>query len=209
MDMPEHSTGTISWVTIALFAGIAFPILYFAMQIVLFPFVPGYDFTRDVASRLGSPDSSMAGVFNVGVVLIGAMGMVAGVGQVVRLQELGVNILIAVMAGLCVISVGGATLWAGLVPLPDPAHGASGPFMLAGVVYPVLLLVAFRRSPFWRLVFLFALLAVAASAAVMTGQTGIDLIRWEGAVQRPVALALLGPVGLASVALWRGGLRPG
>jgi len=204
--MPDHSTRTSSWVAIALRAGIAFPILYFAVQIVLFPFVPGYDFTRDVASRLGSPASSMAGVFNAVVVLTGATGMVAGVGQVVRMRQFGGNILIAFMAGLCVISVGGATLWAGLVPLPDPAHGASGPFMLAGVVYPALLLVAFRRSPFWRIVFLFALLAVAASAAVMTGLTGIDLMRWEGAIQRPVALALLGPVGLASFALLRGGV---
>ena len=207
--MPDHSTGTPSWVTLALRAGIAFPILYFAVQIALFPFVPGYDFARDVASRLGSPDSSMAGVFNAVVVLIGAMGVVAGVGQVVRMRQLGVNILIALMAGLCVISVGGATLWAGLVPLPDPAHGASGSFMLAGVVYPALLLIAFRRSPSWRVVFLVALLAVAASAAVMTGQTGIDLIRWEGAIQRPVALALLGPVGLASFALLRARVGPG
>lgn len=206
--MPDHATRTTSWVTLALVAGIAFPVLYFAVQIALFPFVPGYDFTRDVASRLGSPDSSMAGVFNTVVVLIGAMGMVAGVGQVVRMRQLGVNFLIGLMAGLCVISVGGATLWAGLVPLPDPAHGASGPFMLAGVVYPGLLLIAFRRSPFWRFVFIFALLAVAASAAVMTGQTGIDLMRWEGAIQRPVALALLGPVGLASFALWRSGVGP-
>ena len=206
--MPDHSKTGPAWVKLALLAGIAFPVLYFAVQIVLFPFVPGYDFTRDVASRLGSPDSSMAGVFNAVVVLIGAMGMVAGVGQVVRMRQLGVNILIALMAGLCVVSVGGATLWAGLVPLPDPAHGASGPFMLAGVVYPALLLVAFRRSPLWRLVFLCALLAVAASAAVMTGLTGIDLVRWEGAVQRPVALALLGPVGLASFALWRGRVTP-
>lgn len=206
--MPDHSKTGSAWVTLALLAGIAFPILYFAVQIVLFPFVPGYDFTRDVASRLGSPDSSLAGVFNVVVVVTGAMGIIAGVGQVVRMRQLGVNILIALMAGLCVVSVGGATLWAGLVPLPDPAHGASGPFMLAGVVYPALLLVAFRRSPFWRLVFLFALLAVAASAAVMTGLTGIDLVRWEGAIQRPVALALLGPVGLASFALWRGRVHP-
>ena len=206
--MPDHSKTGPAWVTLALLAGIAFPVLYFAVQIILFPFVPGYDFTRDVASRLGSPDSSMAGVFNALVVLIGAMGMVAGVGQVVRMRQLGVNILIALMAGLCVVSVGGATLWAGLVPLPDPAHGASGPFMLAGVVYPALLLVAFRRSPLWRLVFLCALLAVAASAAVMTGLTGIDLVRWEGAIQRPVALALLGPVGLASFALWRGRVTP-
>jgi hypothetical protein len=207
--MPDPSTRTTSWVTLALVAGIAFPVLYFAVQVALFPFVPGYDFTRDVASRLGSPDSSMAGVFNTVVVLIGAMGMVAGVGQVVRMRQLGVNILIALVAGLCVISVGGATLWAGLVPMPDPAHGASGPFMLAGVIYPALLLIAFRRSPSWRVVFLVALLAVAASAAVMTGQTGIDLIRWEGAIQRPVALALLGPVGLASFALLRGRVGPG
>jgi len=206
--MPDHSKTGPAWVTLALLAGIAFPVLYFAVQIILFPFVPGYDFTRDVASRLGSPDSSLAGVFNGLVMLIGAMGMVAGVGQVIRMRQLGVNILIAFMAGLCVVSVGGATLWAGLVPLPDPAHGASGPFMLAGVVYPALLLVAFRRSPLWRLVFLCALLAVAASAAVMTGLTGIDLVRWEGAVQRPVALALLGPVGLASFALWRGRVTP-
>jgi hypothetical protein len=206
--MPDHSTRTISWVTLALLAGIAFPVLYFAVQIVLFPFVPGYDFTRDVASRLGSPDSSMAGVFNALVVLIGGMGVIAGVGQVARLRGLGVSILLAVTAGLCVISVGGATLWAGLMPLPDPAHGASGPFMLAGVVYPAVLLIAFRRSPLWRLVFVFTLLAVAASAAVMTGLTGIDLVRWEGAVQRPVALALLGPVGLASFALWRHRVRP-
>jgi hypothetical protein len=207
--MPDHSTRTTSWVTLALVAGTAFPVLYFAVQIALFPFVPGYDFTRDVASRLGSPDSSLASVFNAAVMLIGAMGMLAGVGQVVRMRQLGVNTLIALMVGLCVISVGGATLWAGLVPLPDPAHGASGPFTLAGVDYPVLLLIAFRRSNPWRLVFLFALLAVAASAAVMTGQTGIDLVRWEGAVQRPVALALLGPVGLASFALWRCRVRPG
>ncbi|TPW04661.1 MAG: hypothetical protein FD125_1057 [bacterium] len=206
--MTGHSKSVIQWGKLALLAGIAFPILYFAIQIVLFPFVPGYDFTRDVASRLESPDSSMAGVFNAVVVLIGAMGMVAGVGQVVRMRQLGVNILIAFMAGLCVISVGGATLWAGLVPLPDPAHGASGPFMLAGVVYPAVLLVAFRRSPSWRVVFLFALLAVAGSAAVMTGLSGIDLMRWEGAIQRPVALALLGPVGLASFALLRGGVYP-
>ncbi|QTN18609.1 hypothetical protein HZ989_10110 [Brevundimonas sp. AJA228-03] len=207
--MPDPSTRPISWVRFALLAGIAFPILYFAMQIALFPFVPGYDFARDVASELGSLDSPVASVFNTLVMLIGAMAILAGVGQVVRMRGLGVNLPIALAAGLCVISVGGATLWAGLVPLPDPSHGASGPFMLAGVVYPAILLIVFRRSSVWRLAFLFALLAVAASAAVMTGQTGIDLIRWEGAIQRPVALALLGPVGLASFALWRGRVQPG
>jgi hypothetical protein len=207
--MPDRSTRTVSWVTAALLGGTAFPILYFAVQLALFPFFPGYDFTRDVASKLGSPDSPMAGVFNAGVVLIGVMAMVAGVGQFARMRALGVNMLIALMAGLCVISVGGATLWAGLVPLPDPAHGASGPFMLAGVVYPAILLTVFRRSPSWRFAFAGSLLAVAVSAAVMTGLTGMDLIRWEGAIQRPVALALLGPVGLASYALWRGRVQDG
>lgn len=207
--MSDQSTRIAPWVRVALLGGIAFPIIYFAVQIALFPFYPGYDFTREVASQLGSPESPMAGVFNAVVVFIGVMAMLSGVGQVVRMRGLGVNTVIALLAGLCVISVGGATLWAGLVPLPDPAHGASGPFMLAGVVYPAILLVVFRRSPIWRIVFIVALLAVAAAAAVMTGLTGIDLIRWEGAVQRPVALALLGPVGLASFALWRGRVHPG
>jgi hypothetical protein len=205
--MADRPTRAPFGVPSALMAGIAFPILYFGVQLVLAPFVPGYDFTRDAASQLGAPDSPVAGVFNAGAVLIGAMAMAAGVGQVVRMRRLRVNLLLAFFAGLCVISVGAGTLWAGLVPLPDPAHGASGPFMLAGVVYPAALLIVFRRSPLWRLVFLGALLAVAASAAVMMGLTGIDLVRWEGAVQRPVALALLGPVGLGSLALWQGRVR--
>lgn len=205
--MFEQARSTGSWISVALLGGTAFPILYFAVQIALVPFAPGYDYARDVASQLGAPASPIAGVFNTGVMFLGVIGILAGVGQFAQMFRLGVNIFVALIAGLCVVSLGGATLWAGLVPLPDPAHGASGPYMLAGVLYPALLLIVFRRSPLWRLVFTFAIIAVGASAAVMMGVTGIDLAQWEGAVQRPVALALLGPAGLGSFALWRGKLH--
>lgn len=195
-------------VKIALLAGVVMPVAYFAIQAAIAPSYPEYDFTRDVASKLGSPASPLATVFNAVVVAIGVMALVAGLGQIARLLSRGVNPLIALAAGLCVISVGAGTIWSGLVPMPDPAHGASSPFMLAAVIYPAIMLVILRRSPGWRLVLAAALIGVAGSAAVMMGLTGIDRMRWAGAIQRPVALALLTPIGLASFALLRNRIRP-
>lgn len=52
---------------IMLKAGIAVPILYFGIQVLAARFYPGYGFTNQDASALGSNGSSFPDIFNKGL----------------------------------------------------------------------------------------------------------------------------------------------
>jgi hypothetical protein len=88
--------------------------------------------------------------------------------------------------------------------MPDPRHAAGSPAVALCMSYPLLMLVALWKRPGWRLVFIGCVLAALAAMLVMSGVAGVDRVRWAGLIQRPVALALLGPIALGAWALLRG-----
>src|ERR1051326_4877542 len=64
----------------ALYAAIAMPVIYFGTQLVAGPFYPGYSFSQDTASMLGTTDSHHPWIFNLGAVLTGVTGVVGAFG---------------------------------------------------------------------------------------------------------------------------------
>ena len=198
--MPERNT---TLTRLGLMAGIAMPLVYYGIQIAAAPGYPDYDFTRQVASLLGTPESRWAAAFNAGILAVGLLTLIAAAGQFQAIRRRGRSIVPALLAAAAMACFGVATLLAGLFPLPDPRHASGGPLILGAVTYPALTLLVFWKQPRWRAVFLVCLLAMAAAVLTMTGVIELDRARWAGLIQRPVALAMVGPMALASWALLR------
>ena len=79
----------------ALYAGIAVPCLYYAVQALAAPFFPEFSFVGTTASELGSDRSSRPAIFNFGTVLLGVAWLIASVGFFRAFQPLGVHPVLA------------------------------------------------------------------------------------------------------------------
>ncbi|HEV7228285.1 DUF998 domain-containing protein [Brevundimonas sp.] len=189
------------WVRLALVAGPALIAVYFGAQLIAVGAHPGYDATRQVASELGAVGAPNAAAFNAAVMLAGGLAMINAAGQAAAVRMIGRSWVWALVLALPVASFGVATLLAALFPLPDPRH-AAGSFLVAlCLAYSGPALAVFWRVRAWRWAFVGCLIAIGGAVWVMSGAAGIDRGRWAGAIQRPVALALLTPMALGSLAL--------
>ncbi len=189
------------WTMLSLWAGVGVPFVYFGAQAAAIPFYPGYDLLVNSASQLGSDASRLPEVLNSGAMLSGVMSVLSSAGLFVALSRAGAPKVFSAIAALCVVSIGLAALWAGLHPMPDPAHnpGALGvgmflsPVALLASVWRVAALRGLRTYLLWVLV------AFAGLVPIMAGLTPIDLQAYGGLMQRIAALVLYLP---PSVACW-------
>ena len=189
----------------ALLAGAAVPLLYFGTQLAAAPLYPGYDFTRQVASELGSPLSRAPGVFNTGAILTGVATLGAAFGFARALSRIAAPPGVAWLVVAALVSAGLAGLQAGAFPLPHPRHnpGALGAGLFA---LPVLLLLAAARTPGaagLRIYLALNLLLFLLQFPLRGGLLGIDPRDSGGLMQRTFALAVYVPIGVVSWFLLR------
>lgn len=129
----DHPGGNLK--RFALCCGVAVPILYYGTQFAAMAFYPGYRILAQVASELGSNQSTQPMVFNAGAVLTGIAALIAAFGFLRAIP----NRVLAWLVFLGMLSNGAAGMWAGIHPLPDPRHnpGAIG----AGMFFLPLLFI--------------------------------------------------------------------
>ncbi|HEV2082810.1 MAG TPA: DUF998 domain-containing protein [Brevundimonas sp.] len=185
----------------ALWAGPVLLAIYYGAQVAGAAAWPGYDPVRQVASELGAAPSPVAGPFNAAIVVVGLLALVNAAGHFAALRRDGAWLASAAAAAIALF--GASTIVAGLFPLPDPRHAAGGPLVVLCMAYPVVMAIALRQERSWLVIFGLCVVGVVAAIWVMSGAAGVDRGRWAGAIQRPVALALLGPFALGSLALLR------
>jgi hypothetical membrane protein len=202
MEQPRLSSFTFRQVTIwALYAAIALPVIYFGTQLVAAPFYPGYSFSRDTASMLGTTDSHHPWIFNLGAMLTGVAGLVGAFGLFRALRTVTWTALAGFVA-LCVVANGVLSVKAGMFPMPDPRHASWQFLMPAILAAPLLLLVAlWRQGAALRAYLLCNIVALMLMVPLMMHRMAPGFA--EGTKQRLFALVVFVPVGVAGYAMVR------
>ncbi len=185
---------------IALSMGIAVPFLYFGTQIVAAFFYPNYSFLTQAASELGSNRALYPFIFNIGAILTGVVTLIAAVGFLRGLLQVGTHPLWAWLVSIAVTLNGFGSIWAGTFPLPDPRHSAN-PFTIGNFVMPALLLIALWRQNDARAIktyLIITILLFLALIPIMSGAAGIDIRGYQGFLQRIIALVFFPPIAVGA-----------
>jgi hypothetical protein len=188
---------------VLLLAGVVAPLGYFALQIAAAQLYPGYDFRQQVASELGIAGHGSAGLFNAGVMTLGALYALAGVGAFLTLRREGAPIILAGLIGLCLISHALSAINAAYYPLPDPRHnpGALGLGLFALPLLAAITALFIKSAPITKTMLWICVLGFAILAAIMSGVTPIDARTHPGAWQRVAAFVFNLPVFVLSASL--------
>ena len=191
-----HSNRSIT--SLCLLAAAATPILYFATQIAAAPFYPGYSFSQQSASMLGTHFSRHPGIFNAGAMITGfvAFGGALGLYRFFRRKT---NVLLSALIGLSVACTGVTYLKAGVFPMPDPRHNSWGLFQNLTIITPHLMLIGlWKRSHSSGLR---TYLIFSVTFLFLLG----PLVSWigRGTLQRLIAVGTLVPVGVIGFFFWR------
>jgi hypothetical membrane protein len=187
-----------SLTSLCLLAAAAMPILYFSTQIVAAPFYPGYSFSQQSASMLGTHFSRHPWIFNVGSMLTGfaALGAALGLYRVFLRKS---HFLLSLLIGLSVACTGVVCLKGGMFPLPDPRHSSWNFLLNSTIIIPHLMLIGLwkqshssglRTYLICSVTFLFLLAPLASWLG-------------RGTLQRLIALGTLAPVGVIGFFFWR------
>ena len=193
------------WARASLACAVAVPLLYFAAQVTAQLGTPGYDWTRQLASELGSAGAPAAALFNIGMVATGVATIVAAPGYKVALDAIARSGVLSWLTALSLVSSGAATLWAGLNPLPDPAHNP-GLWGLGTILFPLLLLLSLARVRGAGRMRVYLIITVALEAAfllVSMGLLPIGVSIPAGLLQRVGAVLVYVPVAVGGIFLLR------
>lgn len=185
---------------IALTMGIAVPFLYFGTQLVAAFFYPDYSFLTQAASELGSNRAPYPFIFNIGAILTGLVTLIAAVGFLRGLREIGTSPLWAWLVTIAIVLNGFGSIWAGIFPLPDPRHSAN-PFVIGNFVLPALLLIALWKQNNARAIktyLIITILLFLALIPIMSGMAGIDIRGYQGLLQRVIAFVFFPPIAVGA-----------
>ncbi|HEX7150444.1 MAG TPA: DUF998 domain-containing protein [Thermoanaerobaculia bacterium] len=186
--------------SMALWAGVLVPFLYFGAQLVAARFYPGNSFVRQSASELGSDRSLRPAVLNTGAMATGVATMIAAFGITVALRRQNTPRVVAWLVGLAMLSMGAAAIWAGLFALPDPRHNP-GAIGAGAFVLPALFALAawkLREAQRLKIYLLANVLLFVLLIPVMSGVSGIPIDQQRGVMQRVAASVLYLPVGVVA-----------
>jgi len=203
MTRPTQSS---SFTRICLFAAVAMPVLYFGSQLAAAPFYPGYSFSRDSASMLGTSFSRYPWIFNLGAVFTGIAALVGAIG-LYRAFRAATNIVVAWLIGLSVAATGIMSFKAGMFPLPDSRHASWGFLVAFTIVTPLLLLIGVWKQQGATAIRLYLIVSIALILVLfpfMFGMAFTTLLQ-PGTFQRLFALATFVPVGVVAYSFSRGG----
>jgi len=180
----------------ALQIGIMIPFLYFGTQIVASPCYLNYSFLSMAASLLGSDLAIYPSIFNAGAMITGIATLIASFGFLRAFQRLDAHPILAWLTSIAIFLNGLGSLWAGLIPLPDPRQG-SNPFVVGIFLFPALLAATlWKRSDAGSIktYLIITNLLFVALIPIMSGIAGIDTRGYQGLVQRIVALVFFPPI---------------
>ncbi len=186
-----------------LLAGVIAPVIYVALAASGPLLAPGYDPATQMISELGVADLPRAAVFNIGLMLAGALTVLAGAGFWLALRRAGAGAIATGLAALAVAVFGVSIVIGGLFPLPDERHLGWG-LGYAAQIAPLLMLVALWRVPGHAALKLFLGLNVIAVNAFLAIMFGVgDLVDGSniGLWQRAYGLAVYPWIGVAALAL--------
>src|SRR4029077_1402951 len=193
-----------SLTSLCLLAATAVPILYFGTQIAAAPFYPGYSFSQQSASMLGTQFSREPWIFNAGAVLTGVAALAAALG-LYRSFRGKTHMLISLLIGFSVACTGVLCLKAGLFPMPDPRHNSWGLLLNFTVITPHLMLVGLwneRGRPGLRAYLIFCVAFLLLLVPLMSRTISISWLE-GGTLQRLIAVGMVVPVGVIGFFLWR------
>jgi len=175
------------------------PLFYFGSQLAAAPFYPGYSFSRDTASMLGTSFSQHPWIFNVGAILTGTAALLGAIGLYRAFADT-TNVVIASIIGLSVAATGVMSVKAGLFPLPDSRHASWGFLVFFTIATPLLLLIGVWKQPRATALRLYLTASIALILALfpfLSGMAHTTLLQ-PGAFQRLFALATFLPVGIVA-----------
>ncbi len=191
---------------VSLGFGIAVPFLYYGVQLVAAPSFPDFSFVGITASELGSDRSTRPWIFNIGAVLTGIAGLVASVGFLRALRQLGANPILAWLVSIAVAATGLSSVWAGIFPLPDPRHGGHPSLLIAIILVPLVLAAALWTLGMHRALTAYFVATIALLVVmfpILSGMTGLDTSAYRGLFQRIFALTVFPPIGVGAYVLAR------
>jgi hypothetical membrane protein len=181
-----------------LLAAAVMPIIFFGTQIAAAPFYPGYSFSQQSVSMLGTHFSRHPWIFNIGETLTGFAALAGAVGlyQFFRTKT---HFLISVLIGFAVACIGIMAIKAGMFPMPDSRHNSWGVLQNFVIITPFFLLMGvWKRSRSWGLQ-LYLLLSVTLLFLLVP----LDSRLGRGTLQRLITVGSLLPVGVVGFSFWR------
>ena len=187
-----------SLTSLCLLAAAATPILYFATQIVAAPFYPGYSFSQQSVSMLGTHFSRYPWIFNTGAMLTGLAALGAALG-LYRFFRRKTNILLSWLIGVSVACIGVMSLKSGMFPMPDPRHNSWDLLQNLTIITPHLMLIGLWKRSHSSALRIYLIFSV--TFLFLLG----PLVSWfgRGTLQRLIALGTLVPVGIVGFFFWR------
>lgn len=183
---------------LCLLSAVATPVLAFGSQIAAAPFYPGYSFSLQSGSMLGTHFSLHPWIFNLGEMLTGLAYLAAGLG-LYRAFRGRTHLLVSWLVGMVVASAGVLSLKAGLFPMPDPRHNSWGLVFGFTILTPYLLLIGLWGQSDSRGLRIYLLATIVLQIVL------VPMIPWleRGVAQRLVAATIVLPVGVVGFFLWR------
>ena len=155
---------------VLLLAGVLTPPLYFALLFTAGAFYPGFSHIKQVASELGATGAPYDGAlaFNVGLVVVGGVGIAGAVGLFQGLRKLGAGLTATLLTSTAMALPLATLVMSGLFPLPSPWH-TNAYMALAGNLAPALGALAIRRAPSTAVLKVLLLVGFGLSVAAFFG----------------------------------------
>ena len=181
-----------------LLAAVAMPIIYWGTQLAAAPFYPGYSFSRQSVSMLGTHFSRHPWIFNTGAMLTGFAALCAALG-LYRIFRGKTHFLLSWLIGFSLACTAIMYLKAGMFPMPDPRHNSWGFLQNFIIITPHLLLIGlWKQNHSWglRIYLLFSITLLILL---------VPLNSWlgRGTLQRLIFAGTLVPVGVIGFVFWR------
>jgi hypothetical protein len=170
----------------------------FVTQIVSAPFYPGYSFSQESVSMLGTHFSQDPWIFNLGELLTGISALAGSLGLFLAFRRV-THVLISGVIAFALACLGILSIKAALFPMPDPRHNSWGLLQNSILIIPHLFLIALWRERRRRALQIFLVLCVAL--LFLLGPLSSRLGR--GTLQRLINSATLLPVGVVGFSFWR------
>lgn len=185
----------------SLACGIAVPFVYFGSQMLAAQASSGYDWHQQLASELGAGRRASADLFNTGMFIAGGATVLAAYGFLRVLRR--TTPLWAWVVAACLVSSGGATLWAAAHPLPSVFHNP-GLWGIGTLLFPAALAGAFARDgPAGGARFYLLLSFTAAAALLLLIHFSMLPAAPPGLLQRIAAACVYPPVAVGAYTLLR------
>jgi hypothetical membrane protein len=184
---------------------IAVPLLYFGTLFAAAATWPGYSHVTQYASELGSAAAPRPAIFNVGIIIMGVVCVIASAGVHLAARRAGGRPVWTALGALCLALFGVSMVMGGMFPMPNPLHGGFG-LGFAQVFAPLFLALALggRDGMGGLVAVLYAsFVFMAATIAVMMGVGHLVTRANVGLWQRANALAMFPWVAFAGYALGR------